>query len=317
MKSGSLRGYLEACVSLIQDGKSSPTPLHHIMFKPHKAISLLAIAGLVLASTAVNAATTYTAGSSSTAGDLILGFRQTDGSNANTLLVDLGSAANFRGTTVTTGALSAGNIGAALSSWYVSNSGSTWSSDPNVLWGIVGTQGSASESASGVNGVRDTSNTLYGTQYEGVYGTQATALNDLGNASQGGPRGQVETMAGAFLGQTQVGSLDATIQSNSATSSWNSFQSGSTLGSKGFGFFSNLEGNFANGVAGNNAALDLFRFSGTATSGTPSQYLGTFTISNAGQVSFGTSTPIAVPEPSRVAFLGLGLAGVLFRRRRK
>lgn len=273
-----------------------------------KAKSLLALAGLFIASVSAQAATTYTAN------DLILGFRQNDPSNTNTLLVNIGSANNFRGTTITTGTIA--SLGTAISNWYQPVSGSTWFSDPNVTWGIVATIGSASQAVAGVNGVRDFANTLYGTVFESTYGTQSSTPLTAGSASQGGVRSSIVTMANAFNGQTQTAGINATIQPNGTTSSWNSYQSGAGFGGQGFSFFSGLEGQFANGTAGNNAPLDLYRFAGNAASGTNAEYLGTFSINNTGTLSFATTTPGAVPEPGRVAFMGLGLGAFLMRRRR-
>lgn len=273
-----------------------------------KAKSLLALAGLFIASVSAQAATTYTAN------DLILGFRQNDPSNTNTLLVNIGSANNFRGTTITTGTIA--SLGTAITNWYQPVSGSTWFSDPNVTWGIVATIGASNQSVAGVNGVRDFANTLYGTQFESTYGTQSSTPNDAGSSTQGLVRSDIASMGSAFNGQAQTAGINATIQANGATNSWNSFQSSAGFGGQGFSFFSALEGQFANGTAGNNAALDLFRFAGNAASGTASQYLGTFTMDNTGTLSFATTTPGAVPEPGRFAFLGLGLGGFLLRRRR-
>ena len=64
------------------------------MFKPKKAMTLLALAGIALASTAVNSAANTTFSTD----DLILGIRQdsTSGSQSpNALLIDLGQASQF------------------------------------------------------------------------------------------------------------------------------------------------------------------------------------------------------------------------------
>ena len=95
-------------------------------FNSKKAITLLAVAGLAFASTAVHAATT-----AYTTGDLILGFRQTGATSS--LLVNIGQAGGYRDGT-TTGNLSLGNLGADLTSLF----GSGWSSDATVFWGVVG-----------------------------------------------------------------------------------------------------------------------------------------------------------------------------------
>lgn len=69
--------------------------------------------------------------------------------------------------------------------------------------------------------------------------------------------------------------------------------------------------------------LDLFRILENNTGATVaasangvSQYQGYFTISSAGAISFNPEVS-AAPEPSRFVLLGLGLSGLLMRRRRK
>ena len=97
-----------------------------------KAMSLLALAGMFLASTAVNAATT-----AYTNGDIFLGFSQTG--NSNSIVVNIGQAGGYRDGT-TTGALSLGDLGADLSSWWTdqSNGATAWYNDSTVTWGVVG-----------------------------------------------------------------------------------------------------------------------------------------------------------------------------------
>ncbi len=264
-----------------------------MMFKTKKAIFLLAAAGLALASTAVNAATT-----AYTSGDLILGFRQTG--NTSSLLVNLGQAGGYRDGT-TTGALSLGNLGADLTSLF----GAGWSSDATVFWGVVGTPGAAS-----FNG--DAANTLYASKPESTYGVQADAYERLASATQGTARSAIVSMANAYAGQTStVNSNVALVQLNSASNSWSSFNPGGTS----FSYFSGLEGNFGSGVA--SSALDLFRMTpDSLASVNYGTYEGSFTINNSGTVSFSTSTPGVVPEPSRVLFAGIGLGTLLLRRRR-
>jgi hypothetical protein len=260
-----------------------------MMFKTKKAISLLAAAGMALASTAVNAATT-----AYTNGDIFLGFRQTG--NSNSLLINIGQAGGYRDGT-TTGALSLGNLGADLNAWY---GGTGWASDATVFWGVVGTIQSS------ING--DTASTLYASKPESVFGTPETGYARANVTTQNIARSNIVSMSSAYAGQTSTANSNvALLQSNSATNSWASWNPGG----QSFSYFSGMEGNFGSGVA--SAALDLFRMpTGTGT-GT---YEGTFTIDNSGVVSFGTSAPGAVPEPSRVSFAGMGRGALLLRRRR-
>lgn len=259
-----------------------------MMLSKH-AFSLLAVAGLALASTAANAATT-----AYTNGDIFLGFRQAG--NTSSLIVNLGQASQYRDGTVS-GALSLGDLGAALNEWYGSDD---WSSDASVTWGIVG----AVSTTVGV----DLANTLYASKPEVVFGTTETPYDRASIATQGNGRSNIVTMANAFAGKTSTtGSSVALIQSNTVAGAWGATSGASAA--NGFSYFSGMEGNFADGTA--TAALDLFRMQTGSGAGTLE---GTFTINDAGVVSFNAAA--AVPEPGRVAFLALGLGGFLLRRRR-
>lgn len=260
------------------------------MFKTKKAFSILAAAGLAFAATAVNAATT-----AYTTGDLFLGFRQTG--NSNSLLVNIGQAGGYRDGT-TTGALSLGNLGADLDAWY---GGSGWSSDATVFWGVVGTSPSSPYSG-------DPGSTLYASKPEASYGTAETGYSRASSFTQGSTRSTIETMALAYAGKTSTANSDvALLQSNSASNSWSQYNPGGIS----FSAFSGMEGSLNAGVS--TEALDLFRMQSGSGLGT---YEGTFTINSSGVVNFSTTTPGAVPEPGRTAFMGLGLGAFLLRRRR-
>jgi hypothetical protein len=276
-----------------------------MMFKPQKAISLLAIAGLAFAPAAVNAATT-----AYSADDLILGFQQTG--NANSLLVDLGQASGFKGGTAV------GTVIAGLGSVLNSTFGAGWASDATISWGIVGTPGSLTAGG-------DSANTLYASTPETTYGTQASPFADssytrLSSATQGGGRAAINTMTNTFAGLTTSvvgtsGNIAAALQASSTIGGWVA-QNAQGAGGSSFGYFNSLEGSLGSGVG--SSALDLFLMQpgSGATLNTPGSYIGSFTLNSNGDVSFATSTPSAAPEPARAAFLGLGLAGLLLRRRR-
>lgn len=265
-----------------------------MMFKTKKAISLLAAAGMALASTAVNAATTAYLN-----GDIFLGFSQTG--NSNSLVINIGQASGYRdGTTI--GALSLGNLGADLTSWWTnqSNGATAWYNDSTVTWGVVGT-------IQGATG-GDAASTLYASKPESVFGTAETSYARAALATQNIARSNIVSMSSAYTGQTSTANSNvALLQANSVSNSWDSWNPGGIS----FSYFSGLEGNFGSGVA--SSALDLFRMPTGSGAGT---YEGSFTISDTGTVSFSTSTPGVVPEPSRVLFAGIGLGTLLLRRRR-
>ena len=272
------------------------------MFKPQKAISLLAIAGLVLASTAANAALTTLA-----TDDLVLGIRQDSlsGSQASTaLLVDIGQASLYTaGTNISSISLGSG-FGTLMNSTF----GAGWSTDPTVHWGIVGTSG-ASGLASGLD---VNANVLYAT------GTSSTPFSIQSDAAQGSARSTIVSFDSSFKGKTANASLnDGLLQNLTASNGWGVNNTGTGNSGTSFGYFSNLEANFNSGTP---STMNLYRMddnNGTATG--PGSTVGSFTFTGSGTtagLSF-TANTAAVPEPARAAFLGLGLGALLFRRRRR
>ena len=280
-----------------------------MMFKPHKAISLLAIAGLALASTAANAAFTTFA-----TDDLILGVRQdsNSGSQASTaMLVDIGQASLYTaGTNV-----ASINLGSGFGTLMNSTFGAGWSTDPTVHWGIVGTSG-ASGLASGLD---TNANVLYAT------GTSSTPYAIASDAAQGNATSTIVSFDSTFFGfgasrKTANPSLSNGLLQNLTTSNgWGVNNPGTGNSGTSFGYFSNLEANFNTGTPSN---MNLYRMDdggGTVTPGTAGSTMGSFTFTGSGTtaaISF-TANTAAVPEPARAAFLGLGLGALLFRRRRR
>lgn len=278
-----------------------------MMFKPQKALTLLALAGLALAPAASKAAVT-----AYTADDLIMGIQQTG--NTQVLLINLGQASGFK-----TGA-SVGTVISGLSTVLSSTFGSGWATDSTIAWGIVGTPG-----ASAAGG--DTANTLYASTPQTTFGVQSSPFSDSAYTrqsagTQGSGRSNIVTMANTFAGLTSVATgtgtnVAAALQATSTTGGWFS-QNPLGAGGSSFSYFNSLEGSFANGVS--NSALDLYRMQvyNTAPAGSigdAGAYIGTFQLSPSGSVSFSTS-PGAVPEPTRAVLFGAGLAGLMLRRRR-
>lgn len=243
---------------------------------------------VVLLGTSAQAALTYSSG------DLLLGFRAAGA--ANNYVVNLGAisqytAQNGASFSVNTG----GNIGGDLAS--ANGFGSNWFTNSDLSWGIIGT-------------------TFFNTgDLEVLYATRARLNAAIQTQPWRGrsPSGQTQSIsliqALAFKyaqdGQATANSTRGTFQAATAENSWASL----TSGTNDFIVGGNIEGSFAEGAAA--SVLDFYRidpvFNQSAT------YLGSFTISNTGAITF-----TAVPEPSvlALALLGVGLLALRLRHRR-
>jgi len=251
-----------------------------------KATFLLALAGVMLASTTASAVTT-----AYTAGNLLMGFRQSGATNS--LIVNLGAASTFKN--ATSGFVATSIPAAELTAAF----GANWYTDSSVTWAVIG-----AVAGSTVNG--DSARTLYASSQEATYGTANDPYTTSSVASQAGPSAKVATAGGVYT-NVENGTNVTLSQSNATANSWNSFMTASQFG---YDSVWNLEG-----TVGSGSQLDLFRMQPNVT-GT---YEGSFTMSEAGAVSFSTSplSAVAVPEPSRALLLGLGLGGIFLRRRRR
>ena len=274
---------------------------NHMMFKPQKAISLLAIAGLAFASTTVNSA----ANTTFTTDDLILGIRQdtTASSQSSTaLLIDIGQASLY-----TAGSnISSVSLGSSFASTMSTMFGSGWATDPSVHWGIVGTSGASGLSS----GLDQNANVLYATS------TSSTPYTIQSDSTQSVATSTIVSMDSSFRNHTALSGInDGMSQSLTASNGWgvNNQSTGNTGTS--FGYFSNMEANFGNGTP---STMNLYRMdsNGSANNGLAGSTIGSFSFNNSGVLSF-TASASAAPEPARVAFLGLGLGALFLRRRRR
>jgi hypothetical protein len=269
------------------------------MRTPSKRIGIFALAVIALVAQA-NAAVTFTPG------DLILAFRATGSS----YMVNLGAATVYRDATA-----DIGNIVTVKTD--LDNHFPGWENRSDVTWGIFGVR-STSQVSGVVNG--DPGQTIYVSRAESPIGIQETAWGvagqnisstDLTNAAFNMMGVQIE-----FAGGTPTGIANATVLSDAQTtydilgSTWMAFTNGG-----------GTRGNFGSGT--NGTALDLFRVLGTLIGADPTgllrvgSYEGTFHITDAGVVSYTAApTASAVPEPSHLVFLSLGVIGVIYRRRR-
>ncbi len=276
-----------------------------MQIKLNTLFAAFAAAGIALAATSGNAATTFTAG------DLLLSFRATGGTGAtSTLVVNLGQADTvYRDATGDMPNIA--NIGTELATTF----GANWATRSDLSWGIVGVRSSSSAGAA-VDG--DPVRTIYASAPQGTItpGAQgSTAWGPFSGTDMGSGSGQMTTyqnMFAAFAGATTQGGNVAVIPT-SGVSTWEDFNDGTIS----FSIFNGgVEGNFGNGAAG--TALDLYRILNTASATNPGSvrsgdWEGVFNISSGGVVSF---SPGAIPEPSRMMLAALGMTGLLFRRRR-
>ncbi|WP_395749981.1 PEP-CTERM sorting domain-containing protein [Prosthecobacter sp.] len=266
-----------------------------MMFNPKKAITVLALAGLAFASTAANAATTYTAG------DLLVGFRQTGaGASTNSLVIDIGQASLYLN--------AAGNLNpilgnAGLDADLAAEFGANWYTDGSVKWGIIGAIGASAVGS-------QPADTLFASMKE-TSGVNADGYGRYDSGTQATPSNGVQNLGATYAGKTITGNV-ALVQANATANTW-----GNKVGT-GFGGGS-IFGSTLEGVLSSTSKLDLSRstpddlqFADGTLKGT---IAGTFSLSSTGGLTF-TPNVAAAPEPGRAAFMALGLGAFVLRRRR-
>lgn len=263
----------------------------------------VALCGFAALSAQAQTKTTYTEG------DLFVGFRATSGTGASSnYLLKIGQASQFRDAAPSSSFdLSLGATGADLASLY----GASWFTRADVLWSVSG----GNTSSSTVNG-GDPGRTLYYSN-----GAGGAAWNAQGFAGQAGPNGDLQSQWLRYI-QTPIGgdqfstanSQFGLVQSDGGNNSYGSFQVKGNQTAAYSAFGGGGENDFGFGVAG--AGLDLFRLPVQGDSQTrPGTLLGTFTINDLGVITF-----TAVPEPSVVALIGIGVVGLIvfgIRRRQR
>jgi hypothetical protein len=259
--------------------------------------AILAALGVALSSTSAQAGSI-----NYTTGDLLLGVRQGSAGATADYIVDLGQYTAFDSSpapfTVT-------NIGADLSALW----GGSWSTRTDLFWSVVGTAATPK------------TNTLFATAAEPTPGTAATSPHaSASNSTQAVPAGKFNNVGNAatLSGNTAGTSLNANSirQLTSDTNSWASFTGGTQS------FTGNTWAYFAGGseaAIGSGAALDLFRI--TNTTGSPAATnvnLGYFTLGSSGDLTFGSPSPVPVPEPAGIA-VGIlaGFTALTSRRRQR
>lgn len=285
-----------------------------MQIKTKHLLTMLVVAGMSVAAFPANAATI-------TFGDLLIGFRVTGGQGAGTDLVvragpsvtNGGNATTFRD--ATSSIASVVNIGSELTALY----GSNWADRSDLFWGIVGVRSNSNtQSGAATNAGGDPGRTNYVTVGQTTLnpGTQtSTAPELLTGTARGDTANAINAINSLFstTADNGLGSAEAISLASTTLGGWTE----QVVTNSYFKVGSSTEASSASGIDA--TGLDLYRILHLNTGATPTgtigvgSYEGTFTINSAGDVSFGVG---AVPEPSRMLLTGLGLAGLLFRRRR-
>lgn len=251
-------------------------------------LTLLALSGFALMASPARASVTITQG------DLIFGVRDTSTTTPNSAvyLFDLGHPP-ASGTTIAT------SLATDLNNLF----GSDWYTNTSLQWSISGYSGA---------------NTLVASKVEPAYGTQSTKYS--GTTFSPGNRNivvgdiqniDVEYGNGSLAAYSGVGFTTGGTSASGGVAVSNTDINGYAFYMPGYSFFG---GNFeALGFSGQ--AVDMYTINGTLASNVV--YGGSFNVDSSGNVNF-TATPptTTVPEPGRAMLLGLGMAGLLFRRRR-
>ena len=239
------------------------------------------------------------------AGDIFLGFR-IDGGTQD-YLINIGQTSLYKSPSASTFTIPVGNIGVDLTAVF----GANWHTKSTVHWAVMGTNTNTTSTTAG-----DPGRTLYASKAELTFGVQETPWNRGASGTQAGPAGKLMGMAGAagYQGGTvTVNSPVGVIQNVSDSASYASYQPGGTAGNSGgisFAYWNpSIEGDF--GAGAGLAALDLFRMA-PGSSSLSGDYLGTFTITSGGVLSFNTSP---VPEPASLTLISA--LGFLATRRRR
>ncbi|MDB6135252.1 MAG: hypothetical protein JWM59_3495 [Verrucomicrobiales bacterium] len=213
-------------------------------------------------------------------GEVFVGFRTSSGEGSSTsCLIKLGADTLFRnaapGTTLEVTGL--GSPGTDLTATY----GNSWSTRSDLYWGIFASRVSASS-------------VVYASRPRTTPETPAEpwpALPQISRNATAQSIVDVLSSIGGYQGsEATANSPVATLQNNTAEDS-SYFKQVGTPGTTDFGSLSQwtgIEAGFGGGPAG--AALDLFRISSTG-----STFVGTFTISAAGVITF---TNVVTAEPN-------------------
>lgn len=284
----------------------------------------LAVGGLALSAPSASAVlTTYTPG------DIFIGFRQTG--VANTLVAKIGTVGDFLPSSLggpralgstynpTFGILPGPNtpvtnINLDLNTVF----GSSWADNPTdgsgVRWGVVGWNANTGETSS-VAGLATRSLFVTRGRTDPSVQTNVTNIGDRGGFATAFTSFAYGTGGGSYINQDST--ANSSVAYIGAASDANNWGTRINTSNAGFGLGSNravdqtpLSGAFSGPTS---SVLDLWLSPNTGSSlATTNTYLGSFTLDNAGSLTF-----TAVPEPGTYILMAIvGLFFVVFRRRK-
>lgn len=262
--------------------------------KTNKLI-LLSAAGLLWG---LNASAQFTYNNS----DLLLGFRT--GGGTSDLLVDIGNVSQYINATAPITV-----SGTYYSSQQLTDAGLTLN---NLYFSVFG------DVAPGYSTANGPYNTLWVTSPESPSGTQTTPWSAQTSTQLATSRSRIESIGagGNFLGAINAINIDNTTTAIVTPDNYN--QSGDISYHVGMGDNGNFQGNFGSNNNIENSTGASFTSGSTSMFSdlyemVPDQngvYLGNFQLDPSGTLIFNP-----VPEPSTLATLGIGLAGLLGWRR--
>jgi len=268
------------------------------------------IVGAALATTASFAATTTdTLG----AGELLLGFYSSTGSNGATnvnMMVNLGSFQNFDkndGATTT--------FSSALVSDLAATFGANWNTRSDISWAVTG-----AVEVTPIAGLPR--NTIFATSPRATVSSNPTPIASNTDAALATPRTQVASIKGYYNSLTTTANSTVTVVGDAANAGSMSARQ-NTAPTVQFGPTNN-------NLTTNTSISDFYGLvstNGTAPSGVAidstgvsyiqgTNYLGYFTLSSTG-LTYTASGTSAIPEPSSFAVIGgLAALGYVASRRR-
>jgi PEP-CTERM motif len=283
--------------------KTKPKKEKQMKLQPITSVAFALAAAAILGTSA------HAQNASFSSGDLLLGFEQSG--SASDYLVDLGAVTQFSNPSSAplTFDLSTADLSTVFGASWASNSEANL-----VQWGVIG--GSAQHGNLTVNGKTFSANTLFYTIGETTPGTQSAPPAEFSSATQqpvNANIGNLDTGSGGFKNSTITGngSYQAVIQTSSATNSY-AYEI-TTQGNFGSGV--NIQQPTSSGTGPTDSVLDLYELN--PVNGGTGTYLGDFSLNSGGVLTFTSVAAAAVPEPSSVLLLGIGVLVLLGGLRRK